>query len=75
LEPVKNDLLNILVSSIILRASNLYNLYTIVNSPEVLFQEHLQQTAGYLVDQDGNIQFPMLGTIRARTLTKKQLKE
>jgi polysaccharide export outer membrane protein len=77
LEPVlkKNDLLNILVSSINTEASNLYNLYTIVNSPGSAISGTLQQTAGYLVDQDGNLQFPMLGTIRAAGLTKKQLKE
>ena len=77
LEPVikKNDLLSILVSSINTEASNLYNLYTIVNSPGSAISGTLQQTAGYLVDQDGNLQFPMLGTIKAAGLTKKQLKE
>jgi polysaccharide export outer membrane protein len=32
-------------------------------------------TSGYLVDPDGNIQFPVLGNVKAEGLTKLQLKE
>jgi polysaccharide export outer membrane protein len=33
----------------------------------------VSQTTGYLVDQEGNIQFPVLGAVHAAGLTKKQL--
>lgn len=77
LEPViqKNDMLNILVSSLNQEASQMFNLYnTAVNAP-IVVSGSIAQSNGYLVDQDGYIQFPMLGNIKAAGLSKKQLKE
>jgi polysaccharide biosynthesis/export protein len=69
LEPVlqKNDLLSITVSSPNPTATQLFN------SPNTVGKE--ASAAGYLVGQDGNIDFPLLGSIRAAGLTKKQLKD
>src|SRR5215210_1582247 len=77
LEPIiqKNDLLNITVTSLNNEANQLFNLYNISTAPGAANAGTVTQVAGFLVDQDGNIQFPMLGTIKAAGLTKKQLKE
>jgi polysaccharide biosynthesis/export protein len=77
LEPViqKNDLLNITVSSLNNEANQLFNLYNVSTSVGTANAGTVSQAAGFLVDQEGNIQFPMLGTIKVAGLTKKQLKE
>ena len=77
LEPViqKNDLLNIVVSSVNGEANQVFNLYSVSQSLGNVNAGTVTQTSGYLVDQDGNIQFPMLGSIKVAGLTKKQLKE
>jgi len=67
----KNDLLNIVVSSLNPEASAVFNSprgYPVsTNRPE--------EAGGYLVRSDGNIQFPILGAIRAEGLTTEALKE
>lgn len=65
LEPViqKNDLLSITVSSPNPSATQIFN----TTGPA--------GATGYLVNQQGNIDFPLLGTVKAAGLTKKQLKE
>jgi polysaccharide export outer membrane protein len=68
LEPViqKNDLLSISVSSPNPAATQIFNPSTAnSNLP----------AGGYLVNQQGYIEFPMLGLVKAADLTKKQLKE
>lgn len=67
LEPViqKNDLLSITVSSPNPTATQIFNLPNVTGN----------EATGYLVSQDGFIDFPMLGRINAAGLTKKQLKE
>src|SRR5205085_12279056 len=77
LEPViqKNDLLSIVVSSLNAEATAPFNLYAVSSSPGGVNSGTVTQAAGFLVDQEGNIQFPMLGTIKAAGITKKQLKE
>jgi polysaccharide biosynthesis/export protein len=77
LEPVihKNDLLSISVSSLNPEATKIFN------SPNVSEGEFANLTgrgiglSGYLVNQDGYIQFPILGNIKAAGLSKKSLKE
>jgi polysaccharide export outer membrane protein len=61
----KNDILNITVSSLNPEASLVFN------SPSATGNS----APGYLVNADGDIMFPMLGTIKAEGLTKNQLKE
>ena len=63
----KNDILNISVSSLNAEASSIYN--TPNNATG-----NTNNLAGYLVDASGNIQFPVLGSIKAESLTKEQLK-
>ncbi|HEY2720272.1 MAG TPA: polysaccharide biosynthesis/export family protein [Chitinophagaceae bacterium] len=63
----KNDLLNINVSS--LDKDN-----TIFNAPNLLVTTGNNTLLGYLVADDGTIQFPILGNIKADGLTKEQLR-
>ena len=79
LEPViqKNDLLSISVTSSSMNgdANQLFNLYNVASSPGPVNGGSVVQVAGFLVDQEGNIQFPMLGALKAAGLTKKELKD
>lgn len=77
LEPViqKNDLLTISVSSLNAEAAQPFNLYTAAVGMGTVNSGTVIQAPGFLVGQDGTIQFPMLGTIKAAGLTKTQLKQ
>ncbi|MBS1751536.1 MAG: polysaccharide biosynthesis/export family protein [Bacteroidetes bacterium] len=78
-EPViyRNDILTISVSSPNPEAD------VIFNAPNMLGQAGgmggggsiASQTAGYLVSPEGNIQFPVLGTIKVAGLTKTAIKD
>ncbi len=71
----KADILSIAVSSSNPEASELFNL---PNSSEVQYRDQAGETqkpAGYLVGEDGNIRFPLLGVLQAEGLTKRQLQE
>ena len=61
-----NDILSIVVTSLNPDASLIFNNGSSSNST---------QAPGYLVDQDGNIQFPVLGKLQVAGITKKQLTE
>jgi polysaccharide export outer membrane protein len=64
----KNDHLNITVSSLNPEATSLFNISTsAVNTEETV--------NGYWVDSNGDIQFPLLGEIKAEGLTKEALKK
>lgn len=71
----KNDLLSISVSS--LNSSGT----AIFNTPNVAYYSNSSSTgaplqvAGYLVNGDGNIIFPILGSIKAEGLSTNQLRE
>ncbi len=65
----KNDLLSITVTSLSAEASKLYN------EPNDAVVSSRGTFGGYLVNKEGNIQFPVLGTIKAEGLTKKNLQE
>ncbi len=77
LEPViqRNDLLSISVSSLNPEATQIFNLPNTVSTQSSATAGSLSLASGYLVDQDGNILFPMLGSIKAAGLSKKELKE
>lgn len=69
----KNDLLSISVSSLNQEASAIFN------TPNV-YSYNLNgittnSLMGYLVSNDGTIQFPLLGSLKASGLTEAQLKE
>ena len=70
-----SDLLSITVTSLSAKASADFN------SPNVTYSDNVTgstggpvQVSGYLVDADGNIQFPFLGTIKAAGLTSAALR-
>jgi polysaccharide biosynthesis/export protein len=73
----KNDILSIVVTDLNPKAAEIFN-PTNTNSDN---NNNLNQTSGgelsrgNLVDSDGNIYLPLLGSIKAEGLTKNQLKE
>src|SRR5712671_1414125 len=71
-EPViqKNDLLSIQVFSAATdqKVDALYNLVNASNS-----SSNNPSLIGFLVDQNGNIEYPRIGTVHADGLTKRQL--
>lgn len=77
LEPLiqKNDLLSITVSSLNPEASKIFNAPNISEAEGMDLYGRSQNISGYLVNQDGYIQFPFLGNIKAAGLSKKELTE
>ena len=67
----KNDILSISVSSLSREATVLFNMPNLPVTSST--STDMPQTAGYLVNQDGTIKFPILGNIQASGLTQKQL--
>ncbi|MGB4845373.1 MAG: polysaccharide biosynthesis/export family protein [Ferruginibacter sp.] len=67
----KNDLLNIKISSLNAKASAEFNQTGEANAGD----GGNNQGTGYQIDNNGNIEIPMLGTITAAGLTKRELKE
>lgn len=72
-----NDLLSISVSSLNPDATVIFNT---PNTPTIISATTIgsgssNQTTGYLINKEGNIQFPILGNVRAAGLTKTQLTE
>lgn len=72
-----NDLLSINVSSLNAEATNIFNTpnTTFIPTSGSSASGALIQTTGYLVKADGNIQFPVLGTLKASGLTTNQLSD
>ncbi len=71
----KNDLLDITVSSLNPNASQLFNSPNESNLSTTTFSGTITKSFGYLVDEDGFIQFPILGNIKAAGITQKALKD
>lgn len=71
----KNDLLHITVTSLNPDASRIFNIanYSGLQNPRI--ENANNQLYGYLVNEDGEIQFPMLGNIKAAGISKKALQE
>lgn len=69
----KNDLLSISISSLNAEATAIFNA---PNTQATSTSTSMGSTSagGYLVNADGNVQMPILGSIKAEGLTKKQLK-
>jgi polysaccharide export outer membrane protein len=73
----KNDILSIIISSPNPEASQIFNNSspaTWANSSGV-GSSSIGNSQGYLVNTDGSIQFPLIGSIKAEGLTKNQLKD
>ncbi len=77
LEPVihENDLLSINVSSLNPEATEIFNVSNTTSNRPTTANSNVSQAVGYLVDQDGYIQFPLLGKIKAAGSSKKTLRE
>lgn len=77
LEPViqKKDILSIAVSSLSSEAALLFNAPNLPITQNAMPNTTSPLTAGYLVAQDGDIKFPILGEIEAAGLTQKQLED
>jgi len=73
IEPIiqKSDLLGIVVSSLSPEASAQFNAPSMPTPTTTTGGS--SASVGYLVDQDGNIEFPQLGSVHAAGLTKRQL--
>ena len=70
----KNDILSIVVSDLNPKATEIFNPGNTDNAdPSATSNKDMSR--GYLVDTDGNIYFPLLGSIKAEGLTKTQLKD
>ena len=70
----KSDLISISVSSLNPDASIVFNTPNLPTVTTTTANGSTTQMTGYLVNSEGVIQFPVLGTIRATGLTKKQFK-
>ena len=75
-EPIiqKNDILSIYISSLNPEASAVFNAPNIL-ATSTSTTTGSTQAGGYLVNKEGNVQLPILGTIKAAGLTKKQLRQ
>lgn len=70
-----NDILSIYISSLDAEASTIFNANNTFISKSTTATGTSTQSAGYLVNPDGNIQLPILGNIKAAGLTKTELKQ
>jgi polysaccharide export outer membrane protein len=69
----KNDLLSIYVSSLNAEASSIYNAPGQSSTTTASANGTAVQNVGYLVNVEGNIQFPVLGIIKVEGLTTNEL--
>jgi polysaccharide export outer membrane protein len=69
----KNDLLSISVTSLNPEASTIFNAPSLPATVTSTATGSTYQTVGYLVNEDGNLVFPVLGTIKAEGLAIKDL--
>lgn len=70
-----NDILNITISSLNAEASAPFNLQSNNISRSTTVTGSSNESGGYLVNEDGTIDMPILGSVKAAGLTKEQLKE
>lgn len=71
----KNDILGIAISSLNAEASAIFNPPNNNNIRATTVTGSNTEPGGYLVGEDGTIQFPVLGNIKAEGLTKKELQD
>ena len=70
-----NDILSITISSLSAEASAPFNLQNNYISRATTVTGSNNESGGYLVNPDGTIEMPILGTVKAGGLTKSQLRE
>lgn len=71
----RKDILSITVSSSNPDASAVFNTSNFHSSAQSPVMESASQLVGYIVNENGNIVFPVLGNLRAEGLSTKQLSE
>lgn len=71
----ENDILGITFSSLNAEATAIFNPPNNNNSRSTTVTGSSTESGGYLVSSDGTIQLPVLGTIKAAGLTKRELKD
>lgn len=71
----ENDILGISISSLNAEASAIFNPPNTNNIRSTTVTGANTEPGGYLVNSDGTIQLPVLGSIKAAGLTKKELKD
>lgn len=71
----KNDLLSIFVSSVNMDATQIFNAPSIPTTVAASANGTTSQNVGYLVNDSGMIQFPVLGKLQAVGLTVKELSD
>jgi len=69
----KNDILSINISSLNPEASEIFNVQNEVRVTTSTPTGSNAQVSGYLINEDGFIQLPIIGNVKAEGLTKKQL--
>ncbi len=69
----KNDLLSIYVTSLNTDATLIFNAPSIPTTATSTAKGTTTQNIGYLVNEEGDIKFPVLGNIKAEGLTVKEL--
>lgn len=70
-----NDILSITISSLNAEASAPFNLQTNYSGRSTTVTGSNIEVGGYLVNADGTLELPILGTIKAAGFTKDQLKD
>lgn len=70
-----HDILSIQISSLNAEASAIFNTTNNSVNKSTTVTGTNTEVGGFLVDADGNIQLPILGSIKAQGLTKNQLKD
>lgn len=71
----ENDILGITISSLNAEASAIFNQPNTNNVRSTTVTGTNTEPGGYLVNSDGTIQLPVLGSIKAAGMTKKELKD
>lgn len=71
----KNDILSIIITSLNPEASAIFNMNPTMSAGVTTSAGGGQLGTGYLVNEDGNVQLPILGNIKVAGLTTKMVKE
>ncbi len=71
----KNDILSIQISSLNAEASSVFNTTNTQATSTTGSNGYTTGAGGYLVNNEGNVQLPLLGSFKAAGLTKNQLKQ
>lgn len=72
---ISNDLLSITVSSLSNQASAVFNTANSAGMASINQNENVLQPSGYLVNKDGYIKFPFLGSLKVSGYTEQELED